>query len=112
MNPRPVLNLCRSNVATISAPTAGTTTHNSIVVTGSVEWYKGDATWGVAYKKHSASSWSYKASTSQTINETLTGLSANTKYDIKLYVKYNDEYQYGPEINKTTESAPAENPGT
>ena len=56
MNPRPVLNLCRSNVATISAPTKGTVTKNSIVVTGSVEWYKDGATWGVAYKKHSASS--------------------------------------------------------
>ena len=105
MIPKPLLNLCRSNVATISAPTKGTVTKNSIVVTGSVEWYKGDATWGVAYKKHSGSSWSYKASTSKTINETLTSLDASTQYDIKLYVKYNDEYQYGSEIQVTTSAA-------
>ena len=105
MNPRPVLNLCRSNVATISAPTKGTVTKNSIVVTGSVEWYKDNATWGVAYKKHSASSWSYKASTSKTINETLTGLDASTQYDIKLYVKFDGVYQYGSEINVTTSAA-------
>ena len=112
MNPKPVLGLFRSNKATISAPVKGTVTHNSIVVTGSVEWYKGNATWGVAYKKHSASSWSYKASTSQTIDETLTSLDASTKYDIKLYVKFNGEYQYGSAIEVTTEAAPAETPGT
>jgi len=105
MNPRPVLGLFRSNKATISAPTKGTVTKNSIVVTGSVEWYKGNATWGVAYKKHSASSWTYQASTSKTIEETLTSLTASTQYDIKLYVKYNNVYQYGPEINVTTEAA-------
>ena len=105
MNPRPVLGLFRSNKATISAPTKGTVTKNSIVVTGSVEWYKGNATWGVAYKKHSASSWTHQASTSKTIEETLTSLTASTQYDIKLYVKYNNVYQYGPEINVTTEAA-------
>ena len=105
MNPRPVLNLCRSNVATISAPTKGTVTKNSIVVTGTVEWYKDGATWGVAYKKSSASDWSYKASTSKSINETLTSLTASTKYNIKLYVKYGDEYQYGPAIDVTTSAA-------
>ena len=105
MNPRPVLGLCRSNNATISAPTKGTVTKNSIVVTGSVEWYKDDATWGVAYKKHSASSWTYQASTSKSINETLTSLTASTQYDIKLYVKFDGEYQYGSEINVTTSAA-------
>ena len=105
MIPRPVLNLCRSNVATISAPTKGTVTKNSIVVTGTVEWYKDGATWGVAYKKHSGSSWSYQASTSKTINETLTGLDASTQYDIKLYVKFDGVYQYGSEINVTTSAA-------
>ena len=77
-----------------------------------MEWYKGNATWGVAYKKHSASSWSYKASTSKTIDETLTSLTASTQYDIKLYVKFNGEYQYGSAIEVTTEAAPAETPGT
>ena len=105
MNPRPVLGLCRSNNATISAPTKGTVTKNSIVVTGSVEWYKDGATWGVAYKKHSASSWTYQASTSKSINETLTSLTASTQYDIKLYVKFDGEYQYGSELNVTTSAA-------
>ena len=102
MNPRPLLNLFRSNVAEISAPTKGTVTKNSIVVTGPVEWYKDGATWGVAYKKNSASDWTYQASTSKSINETLTSLTASTKYNIKLYVKYGDEYQYGPAIDVTT----------
>ena len=105
MNPRPVLGLFRSNKATISAPTKGTVTKNSIVVTGSVEWYKGNATWGVAYKKDSATEWTHKASTSKSINETLTSLTASTKYNIKLYVKYGDAYQYGSAIDVTTSAA-------
>ena len=105
MNPRPLFNLFRSNKATISAPVKGTVTHNSIVVTGSVEWYKGNATWGVAYKKNSASDWTHQASTSKSINETLTSLTASTKYNIKLYVKYGDEYQYGSQIDVTTSAA-------
>ena len=105
MIPRPVLNLCRSNVATISAPTKGTVTKNSIVVTGTVEWYKDGATWGVAYKKDSASSWTHKASTSKSINETLSSLTASTKYNIKLYVLFNGEYQYGSAIDVTTSAA-------
>jgi hypothetical protein len=109
MIPRPVLNLFRTNKATISAPTASSVTHNSMTVSGSVTWYKGGATWGVAYKKHSASSWTHVASTSKTIEKSLTGLTAETKYDIKLYVKYNNEYQYGPAIEETTEAAPADN---
>jgi hypothetical protein len=100
------MNLFRSNVAAISAPTKGTVTKNSIVVTGTVEWYKDNATWGVAYKKNSASSWSYKeASTSKSINVTLTSLTASTKYNIKLYVKFNGEYQYGSQIDVTTSAA-------
>jgi hypothetical protein len=105
MTPKPVLGLCRSNNATISAPTKGTVTKNSIVVTGTVEWYKDGATWGVAYKKHSASSWTHKASTSKSINETLSSLTASTQYDIKLYVLFDGVYQYGSEINVTTSAA-------
>ena len=106
-----MMKLYRNNIAEIGTPTAGETTSSSIAVTGSVVFYK-DGTWGVAYKKHSASSWTHVASDSQTISETLTGLDAATKYDIKLYVKFNNEYQYGTAISKTTEAAPAENPGT
>jgi hypothetical protein len=105
MNPRPLFNLFRSNVAGISAPTKGTVTKNSIVVTGTVEWYKDGATWGVAYKKNSASDWSYQASTSKSINETLTSLTASTKYNIKLYVLFDGEYQYGDSIDVTTSAS-------
>ena len=105
MNPRPLLNLFRSNVAEISAPTKGTVTKNSIVVTGTVEWYKDGATWGVAYKKNSASDWTHQASTSKSINETLTSLTASTKYNIKLYVLFDGVYQYGSSIDVTTSAS-------
>lgn len=100
-----ILNLYRSNVAEIGTPATSSVTKNSMTVSGTVAWYKDGATWGVAYKKHSASSWTHKASTSQTISESLTSLTASTQYDIKLYVKVGDEYQYGPEINETTLAA-------
>lgn len=104
MNPRPLFNLFRSNVAVISAPTKGTVAATSIKVTGHIDWYK-DGTWGVAYKKDSASTWTHKASTSKDIDETLTGLTASTKYNIKLYVLFDGEYQYGDSIDVTTSAS-------
>ena len=97
-----IMNLFRSNVAEIGTPTASSVTKNSMTVSGTVVWYKDGATWGVAYKKHSASSWTHTPSDTQTIEESLTSLTANTKYDVKLYVKFNNEYQYGPAIEQTT----------
>jgi len=95
------MRLFRNNIAVVGTPVKGTVTKNSIVVTGSVTFYK-DGTWGVAYKKDSATAWTHQASTSQTIDETLTSLTASTKYNIKLYVKFNGEYQYGTAIDVTT----------
>ena len=105
-----IMKIFRSNVAEIGTPVASDVTHESMTVTGQVEWYKGGATWGVAYKKHSATKWTHHASTSKSISKSLTGLDASTKYDIKLYVKFNDEYQYGPAIEQTTEAEPAPEP--
>ena len=106
------MKLYRNNIAQIGTPTAGETTTSSIAVTGSVVWYK-DGTWGVAYKKHSASSWTHKASSSQNISMTLSSLTADTEYDIKLYVKFNGVYQYGPAISKSTDAeSPAPDPET
>ena len=104
MNPRPLWNLFRSNVAAISAPTKGTGAATSIKVTGHIDWYK-DGTWGVAYKKDSASTWTYKASTSKDINMTLSSLTASTKYNIKLYVLFDGAYQYGDSIDVTTSAS-------
>ena len=112
MIPKPVLGLFRGNVASISAPTKGEVTSSSIAVTGTVEWYKGDATCGVAYMAHGGSSYTHVASTSKSISKTISGLEASTAYDIALYVKYKGNYQYGPVIEVTTEAAPAETPTT
>lgn len=101
-----IMKIFRSNVAEIGTPAASDVTHNSMTITGTVEWFKGDATWGVAYKKHSATKWTHAASSSKSISNSLTDLDAETKYDIKLYVKFNGEYQYGPAIDQTTEAAP------
>lgn len=98
------MKLFRNNIAEIGAPTAGTVTKNSIVVTGSLTFYK-EGTWGVAYKKNSASTWTHKASAAQTINSTLTSLTASTKYNIKLYVLFDGVYQYGEAIDVTTSAS-------
>lgn len=97
-----IMNLFRNNIAEISAPTAGSIKKTSMVITGTVEWYKDNATWGVAYKKNLTSTWSYKTSSSKSIEVSLTDLTALTKYEIKLFVKYDGEYQYGPAIEVTT----------
>ena len=112
MNPKPVLGLFRGNAATISAPTKGEVTSSSIAVTGTVTWYKGNATWGVAYKAHGGDTYTHSASTSKSISKTISGLEASTAYDIALYVKYQNVYQYGPVLEATTEAAPAETPTT
>ena len=53
------------------------------------------------------------SSSSQDINITKSGLSAGTTYTIKLYVKYQGVYQYGPSITQATdEVAPAPDPET
>lgn len=109
----PVMNLFRNNVAEIGTPTCTGHTANSLTITGSVKWYKDSATWGIAYKASGASSWTHVADSSQDINITKTGLSAGTTYTIKLYVKYQGVYQYGPSITQATdEAAPAANSGT
>ena len=112
MNPRPVLGLFRGNVAEIGTPTCTAHTSNSLTITGSVRWYKDGATWGYAYKAEGADNFTHVASTTQDINATKSGLSAGTTYTIKLYVKYQNEYQYGPSITQATDAAPAETPGT
>ena len=113
MIPRPVLGLFRGNVAEIGTPTCTAHTSNSLTITGSVRWYKGDATWGYAYKAEGADNFTHVSSSSQDINITKSGLSAGTTYTIKLYVKYQGVYQYGPSITQATdEAAPAETPTT
>ena len=104
MIPKPLLNLCRSNVATISAPTKVSASKNSIIISGSVVWYK-DGEWGVAYKKNSETDWTHKPSTTQSIYATLSDLTASTKYNIKLYVKFDGVYQYGTSIDVTTSAS-------
>ena len=99
-----MMKLFRNNLAEIGTPTVSDITKNSMKVAGSVTFYK-DGTWGVAYKKDSASTWTHKASTSQSISETLSSPTASTKYNIKLYVLFGGVYQYGPSVDKTTSAA-------
>ena len=98
------MKLFRNNFAEIGTPAASNVAATSMTITGNVKFYK-DGTWGVAYKKDSASTWTHKASTSQDIEMSLTSLTASTKYNIKLYVLFGGEYQYGPSIDKTTSAS-------
>lgn len=98
------MKLFRNNLAEIGTPAASNVASTSMTITGTVKFYK-DGTWGVAYKKDSASTWTHKASTSQDIEMSLTSLTASTKYNIKLYVLFGGEYQYGPSIDKTTSAS-------
>lgn len=111
MNPRPVLGLFRGNVAEIGTPTCTAHTANSLTITGTVRWYKDGATWGYAYKAAGADNFTHVSSSSQDITATKSGLTSDTEYTIKLYVKYQGVYQYGPEITASTDAeAPAPDP--
>ena len=105
MNQRPVLGLFRGNVAEIGTPTVTAHTSNTITFEGRVRWYKDGATWGYAIKAKSASSWTHVADSDQDIVATKAGLSADTTYEIKLYVKYQGVYQYGPVVEQATDAA-------
>lgn len=93
--------LFRNNIASFGTPTLSDVANTSMAVSGSLEWFK-DGEVGIAYKKNSASTWTYKAQTGNDISDTLTSLTKNTKYDVCFYVKFGGEYQMGPIANATT----------
>lgn len=99
------MRLYRNNIAAISAATISDVTSTGMAVAGTVVWYKGDAVYGVAYKKHSVTTWSYKEASSADISVSLTSLSANTNYDIALYCKWNNEYQLGAITQQKTSAS-------
>lgn len=93
--------LFRNNIASFGTPTLGDLTNTSMSVAGSIEWYK-DGEVGVAYKKNSASTWTYVPQDGNEIETSLTSLTKNTKYDVCFYVYFGGEYQRGPIANATT----------
>lgn len=93
--------LFRNNIASFGTPTLGDLTNTSMSVAGSIEWYK-DGVVGVAYKKNSASTWTYVPQDGNEIETSLTSLTKNTKYDVCFYVYFGGEYQMGPIANATT----------
>ena len=100
-----LMNIFRNNIAEIGTPTCTAHTANSLTITGSVKWYKDGATYGIAYKAEGVDNWTHVASDTQDINITKTGLSAGTTYSVKLYVKFDNVYQYGPAITQATDAA-------
>ncbi len=104
------MKIYRSNVADFVAPVASGVTHEAMTITGKVVWFKGAAPKGVAYKKHSATKWTYVESESADVETTISTLDAETKYDVKLYLLFGGEYQYSSAIEVTTEAAPVVTP--
>lgn len=101
--------LFRNNNFEMTAPVASDIAATSATVTGSLTDYKDLLTeWGFEFKKHSASSWTTKKVTGTTLTASLTSLTAETKYDVRVYGKIGTAVQYGPEASFTTEAAAAE----
>ena len=106
-----LMKVFRNNIAEIGTPTCTAHTSNSLTITGSVKWYKDGATYGIAYKAEGVDNWSHVSSSTQDINITKSGLSAGTTYSVKLYVKFNNVYQYGTAITASTDAVtPAPDP--
>ena len=91
--------LYRNNIAGFSEPVC-TASGSKITVTGQIEWFK-EGTWGYAYKKSSATSWTYKPTDSKDINATISNATSGAKYQVKFFVKYEDEYQYSSAVSVT-----------
>lgn len=98
------MKLFRNNNAAFGTVTLSNVTKNSIDVAGSIEWYK-DGEWGYAYKLHSATTWTYVSQTAKAVSATIGSLTANKKYDVCLYVKFNGEYQRSSVSEETTLSS-------
>lgn len=101
--------LYRNNIAEFGTPTLSAATDSSLHVAGTLAWYK-SGEWGYAYKKSSASSWTYVSTEGQTIDADISGLDAETSYDVCLYVKFNGTYQRGSKATATTEATPEPEP--
>ena len=100
-----LMNVFRNNIAEIGTPVCTGHTSNTITIEGSIRWYKDGATWGFAYRAKGGTNWVHEsAGSSQDFILTKAGLSAGTTYDIKLYVKYQGVYQYGPSIEASTDA--------
>jgi len=98
-----LMNIFRNNIAEIGTPTCTGHTANSLTIEGSVKWYKDGATFGFAYMAEGGSNWNHvSAGSDQTFTLTKAGLSAGTTYNVKLYVKFDGAYQYGPAIEAST----------
>lgn len=94
----------RNNIASFTTPTL-TAAATSIAVSGEIAWFK-DGVWGIAYKKSSASSWTYVPTDDKVLSEeTITGLDASTSYDVCLYVKFDGTYQKSAKATISTTAA-------
>jgi len=72
---------------TVGNATASDVTSSGMKVSGTVT-FSGAATYGVAYKKSTASSWTYTdGGTSKSVSETLSGLTADTNYKVCIYAQ-------------------------
>lgn len=96
------MKLYRNNTAVFDTPVLAVASATSLSVTGSLGFYKDGAEWGIAYKKHSSSTWTYKSKTAQSYTaEELDSLATGNQYDVCFYVKYLGVYQRGPVASAT-----------
>lgn len=97
----------RSNNVIFRGPEAsaeGTT----ITVTGTVIWTKAYSSVGVGYRVVGASNWTHKASSSKEVNTSIANATAGATYEVCLYLKRANVYDYSSAVEVTVPDAQAE----
>lgn len=90
----------------VGEATASSVISSGMVVSGIVA-FTGAATYGVAYKKSAATTWNYtEGSASKSVEETLSGLDANTNYQVALYALTARDRFMGAKTTQKTAAEP------
>lgn len=104
--------LFRNNNVLFGAITISDKTSSAFKATGAFTDFKGlVSAKGFSFKADSATEWTDSAVSSTTYAKTFSDLSAETKYNVRMYVTVNGAKQYSAPLDVTTEAAPAPESG-
>lgn len=95
----------KSNNIVFSTPVGTVTDSTKIKVTGAITWTKAYSAAGAAYRLSGASSWAHKAGTGLNVDVTTPSLSAGETYEVALYLKRANYYDYSSIVEVTIPAA-------
>lgn len=88
----------RSNTIAFGTPTGTVTESTKIKVTGTIGWTKDYSAAGAAYRESGATTWSHKAGSGLNVDVTTPALTAGKTYEVALYLKRGNIYDYSSAV--------------